>query len=875
MLALIVNQVTILSSVLTCSDTQTIYQEANCCDNPSGSTDFHVQEDCVNFQEEYDYVIVGAGTAGSLIASRILERPENFTVLLLEAGPWDRDIFYTADLKSYGGSDPSWSTPGTHSQWVYNLGSMPRFDDSDWEKSAYAFGKIVGGTQFRNGGHCTRGSLSDYLNFGIDEWTPTRLRHALKGWENVPKTATDAMAADANLQNPDDYHMEQPFGISMSPRGTVNDAQWAPPIAKAVYDGLEQLGIPYKDDLHNGDTSFGSGRVWKNLACNPTNTYDEFGTCLLDDGTFHKAYAGIDGAKITSYGNMLKPRMQTMFKNRVTVKPLNYVERVLFDADNKAIGVKSLELTADNTVGDKAFDLNEEIQYTEAVNYKAKREVLIGGGIVESPKLLMRSGIGSHAQVLNATSVDTPVFQNKWVGRGIKYHAYAWAKIVKRPEDTAKWKAGDNSVCDFGSVPEANRMYPDYMNTTVRSYLLDNNMPIPDTLAEIDRIYQYKIYTNVNTTKNGVAAAVMTANDPSSTFGALDAQIDYRINPCDGSMTIGIYPGTMYHEENMVHITPDPIQTNDAANPLYTRAFSHPRDRETFRGFYRAVYDLMHTQPMIDQFGPANETTEIMGIPTNVITDTASLDSLISGRLNLHRHNAASARAANAPENGVVDGRLRVFGTKNLRVVDVSVLPSTIPGHSACWAYTIGQLLSDMIGEELDAPLGSFPIYDVTQSSNMGANDFGYPIDRDGDGFITNEDKYSVSNVYGVTIHLIDWYVGNAQVNIPSMECTFIQFSASIGDVVKFQGKGTNTVELHRDSDWTFQSARTLCREQGLLYQAGSGSTNLADVNTGQTFEYTLSSTGTFLFTSSPDNKNHAGVSGQAVLVTVAHAETE
>lgn len=167
---------------------------------------------------------------------------------------------------------------------------------------------------------------------------------------------------------------------------------------------------------------------------------------------------------------------------------------------------------------------------------------------------------------------------------------------------------------------------------------------------------------------------------------------------------------------------------------------------------------------------------------------------------------------------------------------------------------------------------GSFPIYNITQDTGMGVDDFGYPIDRNGDGVITNDDKYTWGTVGGVTTHVIDWYRLNALGSIPSgsMQCRFIQISASPGDVLKFQGKGTNTVELHRDSDWTYESARTLCQNQGLLYQAGSGSTNLADVNTGQTFEYTLSSTGTFLFTSSPGSKNTAGVEGQAVLVTVA-----
>ncbi|KMW59360.1 Choline dehydrogenase [Candidatus Rhodobacter oscarellae] len=180
--------------------------------------------------EEFDYIIVGAGSSGCVLASRLSEDPD-VSVLVVEAGGADKSLLFrwpagfaklTKGIASWG-----WSTvPQKHLN-----------DRVLW----YTQGKVLGGGSTINALNYTRGHARDYDGWaedGCDGWSYREILPYFK-------------RAEGNERFHDDYHgTEGPLGVSAS-RGTL-------PIADAFVRAAQQYGIPYNPDF-NGRQQAGTG----------------------------------------------------------------------------------------------------------------------------------------------------------------------------------------------------------------------------------------------------------------------------------------------------------------------------------------------------------------------------------------------------------------------------------------------------------------------------------------------------------------------------------------------------------------------------------------------------------------------------------------
>lgn len=181
--------------------------------------------------EEYDFIVVGAGTAGCVIAARLSENPR-YRILLLEAGPADRNIWIHVPL-GYG---KTLANPALN--WQYRTVPQPHIDNRvlNWPR-----GKGLGGSSSINGLLYVRGQHADYNRWAAD---------GNEGWSYRDVLPYFRRAEDSFLGQ-GEFHGA---GGSYS----VEKAAWRNALSDAYIRAAVEAGIPANEDC-NGATQEGVG----------------------------------------------------------------------------------------------------------------------------------------------------------------------------------------------------------------------------------------------------------------------------------------------------------------------------------------------------------------------------------------------------------------------------------------------------------------------------------------------------------------------------------------------------------------------------------------------------------------------------------------
>lgn len=538
--------------------------------------------------DEFDFVIVGGGAAGCVLANRLTEDP-SVSVCLLEAGPVDRDpmiripggvikILFNPKITWQFKTEPS---PGTADRAVY----VPQ-------------GRTLGGSSAINGMIYNRGQATDF-----DAWAQAGNR----GWSYADvlpyfrRSERRVGGADSEFRGR---------------RGPlpVTDTDWRKPFVEAFIEGVAALGIPRNPD-YNGTSQAGVGYMQR----------------LIEHGK-----------RVSASHAFLKPAAN---RPGLDIRCGAHASRVVLEG-KRAAGVDYVHAT--------------EPSVRRSV--RARREVILSSGALNSPKLLHLSGIGP-ASVLRSLGSEV-LHELPGVGENLHDHygarGVARIKNAKTANDLSRWP---------------------WLGWEILKWLTGR-----PSIVGLSASIAYVFWKSDDVLDRPDLQFVLTPiSFKAGQFGVLD---DFP------GMSLGVWPHRPQSRGYVRARSLEPLEP-PVIQPNY---LSSATDQRVLVAGLKLVRKFLST-PELSRFV---DREEVPG--PAVVTDDEFLDFARRNGSTIYHFAGSNRMGPDGDKLAVVGPDLRVRGLQSLRVVDSSVIPSLPSANSYATTLMIAEKAADMIKASSSGP---------------------------------------------------------------------------------------------------------------------------------------------------------------------------
>lgn len=528
----------------------------------------------------FDYIVIGAGSAGCTLANRLTEDSRS-RVLLLEAGGWDCHPFLKLPL--------GWGKVMLDRMYDWGYDTEPE-ETMAGRRIEIARGRVIGGSSSINAMAYVRGNRADYERWasrGLPDWSYDKVLPYFRKQESWEGGASEYRGGNGPL--------------------ATRRARYEDPLVEAYLAGAQEMGYALIDD-YNGAEQDGFARMQMTIR------------------------QGRRESAATAY---LHP---VLSRENLTVRVDSLVTRIVIEAAH-AVGV-------------------EYSHKGERRSVTAEREVILCGGAINSPQLLMLSGIGDPAE-LSPHNVPLKAAL-PGVGKNLQDHVAALLIYGRRDEspllramraDRLLLSLGKGLLCGTGITTEL----PGGITAFVKS---NPNQPIPD----IQLLF--------------IAASL-----------AAKPYLPPFVGPFADSFACRIVLLRPESRGSIGLASADPT-----AHPkIHQKLLSNDKDWSKLSAgihIFRQLAELPVLSPYVErEIGP--------GV---AVKTESELEMYVRKTAVTAHHPCGTCRMGVAGDDGaVVDSELRVHGIKGLRVVDASVFPDLVGGNINAPVIMIAEKASALI----------------------------------------------------------------------------------------------------------------------------------------------------------------------------------